>query len=570
MNLRIPACKPVPPVRLAALVLACFLGTGLAAVPSPSAAQAAPRPGASTAEPAAPVRKDKATGASSAVVVSRVKAFRVTGSRVISAEKLEDELRPWLGRDLTMGDLDAVVEYLAAYYRDQGYFLTYVYLPEQTKTLEQGVLQVAVIEARVEKLEVQNQARIPKALVLWTAGAISNPGMTPKTWQMERASLLLNSTPGVKRAEINAAAGVNQGGVALTALVERGDWYNGNVNVTNYGDSRAGTYQIGSSIAFNSPGGFGDQLALTAQVSDTLYSKVYGGSYSVPLFFWGTRLGAAYNASYYKVGGTEFNDLGINNNSTTSSAFLMFPLWRTRTTAITSTLTQESADISTTTEGSVQSTDKRTISRTRLSNTFLWRSAGGTAVELQLGMTQGKLKINETSNTSAGDTVKDGTSFTIIPYQVSTLMPLSFISENWYGYLGVRGQSADTNLPSTEKYSLGGPTAVRGYPNGEVRGDDATVGTLEMRYIAALPRNWGNTVTSLFFDTGTANIYHQAPDSASASVNSQTRSGFGLGFSWNAPKDILVSLDIAARSGSAATSDTDSKWRLWFKVSKDF
>jgi hypothetical protein len=46
----------------------------------------------------------------------------------------------------------------------------------------------------------------------------------------------------------------------------------------------------------------------------------------------------------------------------------------------------------------------------------------------------------------------------------------------------LRGQWADTNLTSSEKFSLGGNDAVRAYPTGEAPGDRGWLATAELRY----------------------------------------------------------------------------------------
>ena len=79
-----------------------------------------------------------------------------------------------------------------------------------------------------------------------------------------------------------------------------------------------------------------------------------------------------------------------------------------------------------------------------------------------------------------------------------------------YLFLAFSGQWASKNLDSSEKFSMGGPYGVRGYPSPESPSDCAVITTMEYRKqvpIEALP---GDLVFSLFGDYGVAR-QHQDP-----------------------------------------------------------
>jgi hemolysin activation/secretion protein len=73
----------------------------------------------------------------------------------------------------------------------------------------------------------------------------------------------------------------------------------------------------------------------------------------------------------------------------------------------------------------------------------------------------------------------------------------------------VRGQVANKNLDSSEKFILGGPVGVRAYPIGEGTGDDGWVGNFELRYDVprALPYK-GKVQLVGFADMGGIRVNH--------------------------------------------------------------
>src|SRR5690606_12945875 len=65
---------------------------------------------------------------------------------------------------------------------------------------------------------------------------------------------------------------------------------------------------------------------------------------------------------------------------------------------------------------------------------------------------------------------------------------------------GLTGQWSDSNLTSSEKFTLGGPAGVRAYRASEGSGDTGHLLTAEVR--VRLPRN---VTVAAFYDTGTIN-----------------------------------------------------------------
>ncbi|MFT6404629.1 MAG: hemolysin activation/secretion protein [Marinomonas primoryensis] len=66
----------------------------------------------------------------------------------------------------------------------------------------------------------------------------------------------------------------------------------------------------------------------------------------------------------------------------------------------------------------------------------------------------------------------------------------------------IYGQWANKNLDSSEGFTLGGPTGVRGWPVGEASGDMGALNTIELRYDIPVSASWGKIQIATFIDSG--------------------------------------------------------------------
>jgi hemolysin activation/secretion protein len=147
-----------------------------------------------------------------------------------------------------------------------------------------------------------------------------------------------------------------------------------------------------------------------------------------------------------------------------------------------------------------------------------------------------------------------------------------FVSAAGRVNVAVQGQYASKNLTSAEKFSLGGPTGVRGYPIGEALGDNGAIVTVEYRH--QLP-DLGTKIPlfgSVFYDWGKVRFNRSgSPLATPATPTTQTLSSVGIGLSAGTVGDYLVSSHLAWRTGSAVpTMEPDKKPRLWLSLQKWF
>ena len=114
--------------------------------------------------------------------------------------------------------------------------------------------------------------------------------------------------------------------------------------------------------------------------------------------------------------------------------------------------------------------------------------------------------------------------------------------------LTLNGQQAGKNLDSSEKFSLGGISGVRAYPQGEASGDEGLKATLELRH--SYSANWQ---IAAFYDAGTVKT-NKNPFGVAGAANSKSLSGAGFGINANFDKVQLKATLAWRTSGGAPAS----------------
>jgi hemolysin activation/secretion protein len=81
-----------------------------------------------------------------------VKGFSFSGNTVVSQAELEALTQLYVGRSLTLPDLEEVAASVADLYKKKGYTLATTYVPQQQ--IRFGVVTIAILEGRVGEISV--------------------------------------------------------------------------------------------------------------------------------------------------------------------------------------------------------------------------------------------------------------------------------------------------------------------------------------------------------------------------------------------------------------------------------
>jgi hemolysin activation/secretion protein len=142
------------------------------------------------------------------------------GYTVYSGKELAKYYQPFLGKEITLADLQKIADDITARYRQDGYALSRAIIPAQV--IREGVAKIVIIEGFISKIYVENEVKTVQDKVM----AIGQNIIEAKPLQvktLERSVLLMNDLPGVKARAVLSPSAEISGAAELTLIVERKD-----------------------------------------------------------------------------------------------------------------------------------------------------------------------------------------------------------------------------------------------------------------------------------------------------------------------------------------------------------
>ncbi|HEX7438526.1 MAG TPA: ShlB/FhaC/HecB family hemolysin secretion/activation protein [Caldimonas sp.] len=524
-----------------------------------------PAPSVEQAQPVLRVPRAVAAPASGGGAKVRVKGFSIAGLPTARADRLQPLLQKYVGPDKTLSDLEDAAKDLEVALQREGLFLAQAYIPEQS--LADGVVTVQVLEGRIGavKIEVEPGVRVaPEFLDRIVAILRGNP--VAERDLIERALFTLGDLRGIK-VSTTLSPGEKIGQADLNIKVATGANTAYTVDLDNGGSLFTGRYRANVGFDWFSPMGRGDVASLRGQVSDNLGSEFVRASWLTPINSLGTKFGIAASFLHYKLGSAIFADLGAHGTAEDYALQLLHPLVRSRNNNVFLQASTDYRRFNDKVDALPLDTRKDVAPYATLAVVGDFRDTfgGGAVSNYSLGVVGGRLRIKDED-----DIVVDNANY----HAAGKYAKLQFggsrlqvLPTKDYLYLAISGQLASKDLDSSEKFSMGGPYAVRGYPSPESPSDSGLIATWEYRKtipIEALP---GDLVVSLFGDYGIARL-HERPLPTDVS-NIRRLVSHGIGVTYGGRSGLTVKGFVAARGGLRAQSD-DSRARLYVLVSQQF
>lgn len=468
--------------------------------------------------PAAPLKRSDTSSAAAASDEAKVlvRAIVITGNQVMTTTELQALVADLTGTEQSLSELNAAARRITALYRERGYAVARAYLPAQDIT--SGTVTISIVEGRVSSERLNNQSRLSSERAQAYLSQIK-VGEVIQSTQIDRGLLLLQDTPGVGASRATLLPGASVGTSELLVELDAAAAYTATAALDNYGSRYTGVYRFGGSFSLASPLQIGDQFSFTGLTSGS--GLKFGRlAYQLPLGSNGVRAGVAYLDTRYQLG-SDFSALAAHGSANGASVFAAFPFVRSQFVNLSGTATFERKRLN----DRVDSTSTVTDKTVRVASLGLagnrqdtWGGGGVNSFELNLAL--GSLSIN-TPSSLAIDAVSSQSNgqYSRLAYSAGRLQRLG---EATALVVSLTGQQASKNLDSSEKFSLGGASGVRAYPQGEASGDEGQRATLELQQ--SLPARLQAT---LFYDLGKVTV-NKTPYGAPA-VNSRTLAGAGIG-----------------------------------------
>lgn len=450
-------------------------------------------------------------------VKALVKSIAITGNQELPTTELEPFVAELVGKQQSLTDLNAAARRITAYYRSRGYAVARAYLPAQDIT--SGAVTISVIEGRVSGHSVKNGSRLSDERANGYFSEIKD-GDVIRSEQIDRSLLLVQDTPGVASSRATLQPGASVGTSELLIEVNPANAYSGNVALDNYGSRYTGEHRLSGNFNLASPLKIGDQLSFTALTSGANLN--FGRlAYQVPVGSNGLRVGASYFDTRYKLG-KEFEVLGGHGTARSASVFAAYPFIRSQLKNLSGTVSLEDKRLNDYVDSTATATGKKvSLASLGLVGNLQDALGGGGINSFELSAALGKLRIDSPSALSldAASAQSNG-SYTRVSYGLNRLQSMTDTMQVW---LAATGQQASKNLDSSEKFSLGGVTGVRAYPQSEATGDEGYKATVELRRTLT-----ASLQGTLFYDFGSVKINKTAFGPAGANDRNLAGAGFGL------------------------------------------
>lgn len=492
----------------------------------------------------------------------RVKAIKLVGNTIYSTDDLmkviqDDNSVLSTNSKMTFQQLQKIAGKITAFYQDNGYLVGQAVIPQQDIT--DGTVTIHIIEGRIDHVSAdkkawnKNNKLVTEFERIYNDTKIINDKLTGAMARLGEATGTVGS--------VNLQPSNKSGGSDVVLYTRPLPLFFYGFTADNYGSKSTGEYRGNAFVGGNSWLTDGDYTRFEfGATNEVERSRRFDLTYSIPFGFSGWTGSVRGWSTEYNLGGT-FAKTGATGEAQAGEATVSYALlrsstarsdWKTGYSYInlsdrlgTSNLNRDRhmQDIWTSIAGYVEDT----LLKNRARTIYMANFTGG-----QLDFDDASAKASDATG------LKTKGTFGLVS---GALSREQVVYENWSVYASGRGQIANKNLDSYHKMALGGPTAVRAYAGGESAGDNAVIGTAELRYLYSFSLFDKDTSLRLagFYDLGWSQINISPLTSSTPTVNTATRGGYGaeLNIFWN--NSIAWQIFWAHTADNTRISQTDGK-----------
>lgn len=479
----------------------------------------------------------------------RVTGFDFEGMTLFSREELQEELADFLGKELTMRQIEVAVQRIVSFYAKRGRIVS-AFLPRQE--VKDGRILIKIIEGKLGSVTIdpKSKSRLRPDLALGYLLRENKSGEIINKDSLESAIRLLKGLPGVS-ASTTLLPGKERGTSDLVLRLADAPFFSGSLDGDNHGSLSSGEYRSAVALSLNNPFGYGDQLSLRGQTS---IKNNYGSlAFSIPVGIAGARLSISCSYLHYDLGG----ELQLKGDAVTAGGSFSYPILRSQAFNLSGQMGYDFRRLYNE-AGGLPLSDKLLHSGSiGLSADASDRLLGGGFNSLYVGLGGGDVDPSAVRSDEAQD--KAG------PKRAGLFRKLTFnasrtqtIKENSTSFsLSINGQYAHKNLDSSEQFGLGGVYGVRAYASGEGNGDTGFVLSAELRQMLHKTLN-----VALFYDFGwiRQNTNPWSGWNAGSDLhNEYALDGVGMGLNWTPASWCMVKGIVATRISSNPGADPAGK-----------
>ena len=446
-----------------------------------------------------------------------VKGFSFSGNTVVSQTELEALTQLYVGRSLTLSDLEEVAASVADLYKQKGYTLATAYVPQQQ--IRFGVVTIAILEGRVGEITVTGNQHYSTEFIRGSfAQAMENNVV--RNVALERALLLLNDYPDLHVSAV-LEPGASTGSTNVHVKAEDKLPIHATLDYNNYGFNTISRNRFGAGVEVGNVFFDGATVNLNGILGDHPNQLQFlTGAYAVPLGVHGTKLVLSGSTGKFDVG-AELAALQIRGEINTYDISVTHPFIKTRFQSLLADAGFASKDNRLFTLGTLTSDDA--VRMAKLGVIYDRLDLSGRTYFSLYGF-QGLGELLGGMDNNAQQTTRQGADDRFTKATLNTGR-IQSLGHDVLLIVRASGQATTGPVVVIEQMLLGGPDSVRGYQLGERFVDEGYTVSAETR-VPFFPSVLGSTQAAAFIDYGAGHVRNAQPGEQASS--SLTGTGVGL------------------------------------------
>lgn len=471
-----------------------------------------------------------------------ITGYRLEGNTLISAGKLDSLLLPFTGKGKDFGTVQEALDALEQAYRDHGFSMVSVSLPEQE--LDRGLVLLKVHENRLGKINIEGNRNYDQANIRRSLPGLRE-GETPNLNAVSRSLRIANENP-TKKISLQLINSDRENEIDVhIAVKDETPWKIG-ITSDNTGEKQTGTIRLGALVQHANLFGRDHLLTLQYTTSPEKVNKVsiYSLGYRIPIYSTGSSidligaysnvdsgtisaasydmtvsgkgsiLGARYNQNLTRIGNYEHKViLGVDYRSYENNLDLLGNQLGNRVTVHPVSLMY----------AGTMDLDKI--------------NAGFFLTGLQ--NLPGSWDSRDTPEEIEKARVGAPRGYNILRYGANLAYAFG---AGWQARIQINGQYTNDQLVPGEQYGIGGATTVRGFSERQFSNDQGYSGNVEI-YTPDLSGLFGIAAFQsrllMFHDRG----YLSRRDSAPGDTASTTMTSVGTGLRMTDGQRFFISID---------------------------
>jgi hemolysin activation/secretion protein len=466
-----------------------------------------------------------------------VKKFVFVGNTVFSQSELQEVVEDFRQRPLTFVELLAVRTRITEFYTSKGYVTSGAYLPPQT--IKQGVVEIRILEGRLEDIRVKVQGRLNSAYIRDRLAIAAQAPLNVN--RLLEALQILQLNPLIANISAELSTGTTPGTNILNVEVKVARTFSAEAIFDNGRSPAVGEFRRGIQLTEANLLGLGDSIS--AWYLNTDGSNDWDLSYSIPINAYNGEVGFQYRNVTSRVTESPLDVLDIESRYQDYQVSFRQPVYQTPRQEVVLGVTFDHQKSSTRLGGEplagivgADNQGRTNISTLRLSQEWTRR----TNVDVLALRSEFSLGLQVLGTTDSFDA------------QINPLAP----SSNYALWRGdaqwVRLLAPDTlfvfrsniqlttdPLVSLEQFGIGGLNSVRGYRQNFLLSDNGVFASAEFRLpIYRQPRLNHVLQVVPFVDVGRGWNVSGLP-----TPENQTLASVGIGLNWQYSDIVSARLD---------------------------